>query len=60
MTVATNTDGGFFLACEDFGTMFDHSFPATHFCFVLSKVEVSLHTLIPLFRLGSVYSGSMS
>ena len=24
--------GGFFLACEDFGRMFDHSFPARAFC----------------------------
>ena len=26
--------GGLFLACKDFGRMFDHSFPACMFCFV--------------------------
>ena len=26
-------DAGFFLACEDFGRMFDHSFPACTFFF---------------------------
>ena len=41
----------FFLACEDFGRMFDHSFPACAFFF---KVEISSRTLIPLFRQGSV------
>ena len=45
--------GGSFLPCEDFGRMFDHSFPAFY-------VEISLHTLIPLFRPGSVHSGSAS
>ena len=42
--------GGFFLACEDFGRMFDHSFSR----FFRSR------TLIPLFRPGSVDSGSAS
>ena len=49
--------GGFFLKCDDFGRMFDNSFPACAFCF---KVEISLRTLIPLFRPGSVYNGSAS
>ena len=47
--------GGFFLACEDFGRMFDNSFSACAFFF---KVKISSRTLIPLFRTGSVYSGS--
>ena len=47
--------GGFFLACKDFGRMFDYSFPTCTFFF---KVEISLRTLIPLFRPGSVHSGS--
>ena len=34
----------FFFACEDFGKMFDHSFPAcAFFCFFLSE-EVLSHT----------------
>ena len=39
--------GGFFLACEDFGRMFDHSFPACvffwffFFVFFFFKVEIS-------------------
>ena len=45
---------GFFLAYEDF-KMFDDSFPACAFFF---KVEIGMCTLIPLFRPGSVYSGS--
>ena len=48
--------GGFFLACEDLGTMLDNSFPACAFF----KVEISLRTLILLFRPGSVDSGSAS
>ena len=47
--------GGFFLACEDFGRMFDNSFPACAFFF---KVEINSRTLIPLFRPGLVHSGS--
>ena len=42
--------GGFFLACEDFGRMFDHSFLVCAYFF--SKVEISSRTLIPLFRPG--------
>ena len=41
--------GGFFLACEDFGRMFDHSFPACAFFFFFA-VEISKRTLILLFR----------
>ena len=50
--------GGFFLTCDDFGRMFEHSFPACTFFYI--KVEISSHTLIPLFRPGSVHSGSAS
>ena len=42
------TRGGSFLACENFGRMFDY------------EVESSSRTLIQLFRPGSVYSGSAS
>ena len=53
--------GGFFLACEDFGRMFDNSFPACAvFLFFFYEVEISSRTLIPLFRPGSVHSGSAS
>ena len=48
---------GFFLACEDFGRMFDHSLPA--FAFFV-QVEISSRSLIPLFWPGSVHSGSAS
>ena len=47
--------GGFFLACEDFGRMFDHTLPA---CAFSPIVGISSHTLIPLFAPRSVYSGS--
>ena len=40
--------GGFFLACEDFGRMFDHSFSVCTFFFFF-EVEVSSRTQIPLF-----------
>ena len=49
--------GGFSLACEDFRRMFDNSFPA---CAFFLKVEISSCKLIPLFRPGSVHSGSAS
>ena len=63
--------GGSFLAGENFGRMFDHSFPACaflficlflfRFCFVfVFEVEISSRTLTPLFELGSVHSGSAS
>ena len=51
-------NGGFFLACEDFGRRFDYQFPACDF--VRFKVEISSCTLIPLFRPGSAHSGSAS
>ena len=41
--------------------MFDNSFPACAFFFFLFfKMEISSHKLIPLFRPGSVHSGSAS
>ena len=40
--------------------MFDNSFPACAFFFLFFEVEISLHTLILLFRPGSVHSGSAS
>ena len=51
--------GGFFLACKDFfgERMAIHSLPALFFFF---KVEISSCTRIPLFRLGSVHSCSVS
>ena len=42
-----------------FGEMSYNSVPAYAFFFFF-KVEISLRTLIPLFRPGSVYSGSVS
>ena len=50
----------FFLPCEDFGGIFDHSFPICAFISLFFKVEISLRTPIPLFRPGSVHSGSVS
>ena len=50
--------GGFLLAWEDLGRMFNNSFPAS--AFFLSfffEVEISSRTLIPLFKPGSVHSG---
>ena len=49
--------GCFFHACVDLWRMFNSSFPACFFFFF--KVEISLCTLIPLFRPGSVHSGSV-
>ena len=52
---------GFFLACEDFRRMFDHSFPAYPFFFFfwgVGVVDISSRTLIPLFMQRSVHSGS--
>ena len=40
--------------------MFDDSFPAWAFLFCYVEVEISSRTLIPLFRPGSVHSGSAS
>ena len=49
-----NLGGGFFLACKNFGRMFDivtiHSLPVLFFFFF--KVDISLCTLIPLFTPG--------
>ena len=60
-TAVHNVVVGFFLACEDFGRMFDNSSPACAFFFLFSfKVEISSRTLIPLFRPESVHSGSAS
>ena len=42
-------DGGFFLACEDFGGMFNDSFPT---CIFFVKVEISSRTLHFLFFFG--------
>ena len=45
------------IACEDFGRMFSHSFSActsSSSSFFFVEVEISLHTLIPLFMPGSV------
>ena len=50
--------GGFFLACEDLGRMFDYSFPAYPPPPFFFKVEVSSRTLILRFMPGSVQSGS--
>ena len=51
--------GGFFLVYEDCGRMFDNSFPTCAFSFFF-KVEISSRKRIPLFRPGSVHSGSVS
>ena len=55
--------GGFFLTCEDLRGMFNHSFPACVFCIfkcflLFFSVEISLRTLMPLFRPGMVHGGS--
>ena len=55
---AQTSGGGFFLACKDFGRMFDHLFPTCAFFFFL--VEISLYTLIPLSMPGSACIGSVS
>ena len=54
--------GGFSLACEAFGRMFDHSFPVcTPHLPPPSppEVEISSYALIPLFMPDSVHSGSV-
>ena len=51
--------GGVLLACEDFGRIFNHSFPACAFKFFF-LVEMNSRTLIPLFTPGSIHSGSAS
>ena len=53
--------GGFFLACEDLGRMFDNSFPACTFFFptpFFFFFEIRSCTPVPLFTQGSVHSGS--
>ena len=57
---ASNGRAAFFLACEDFGRMFDYSFPACVFFNFIFKVEISSRTLIPLVRRGSARSGRAS
>ena len=52
---------GFSLPCEDFLRTFDNFFSAWAFLGVFFfKVKISSHTLAPLFRPGSVHSGSAS
>ena len=51
--------GGFFLAYKDFGGSFVKSVPSCTFFFFFS-MEISSPTPIPLFRPGSVHSGSVS
>ena len=53
---------GFFLMCEDLGRMFDHFFPPALFVVVVVVVSVDIgpRTLISLFSLESVHSGSAS
>ena len=70
--VALGGGGGFSLAFEDFGRMFDHSFSACAFFFLsfflsfflfffnFFWVDISSRALIPLFRPGSAHSGSVS
>ena len=50
-TTGGGDGGGFFLVGEDFGRMFDHSFPPVlFFFFFFCKVEIGSRTLIPLFH----------
>ena len=57
----SDSGGGFFLACGDFGWRLDDSFPPALFVFFFFfKVEISSCTLIPLFRPGPFHSGSAS
>ena len=48
-------DDSIVLTCEDLGRMFDNSLSICSF--VLFQVKIRSHTLIPLFRPGSVQSG---
>ena len=62
-STASQLAGCFVLAGDNFGRMFDHSFPACAFFlsfFFFYDVEISSRTLIPLFMPESVYSGSAS
>ena len=58
--IASSGGEGLFHACEDFGRMFDNSFPACAVCFFFHEVEICLRKLIALFRPGSVHSGLAS
>ena len=58
MQIGFCTGGDFFLTSKDIGRMFDNSFPACAFFFFLN--EDLLMQIIPLFRPGSVHSGSAS
>ena len=51
--------GGFFLAGEDFGRMFNHSFPVCIFFFFFCKWKLPCTHRFPLAMPGSVYSGSV-
>ena len=47
LTEEKNSDGGFFLTCEDFGGGFKETIPCLHpFPFFCFKVEISLHALV--------------
>ena len=59
MKHSTCGGGGFFLARENFGRMFNDPFPACAFFFFF-EVQIRLRTLIPLFRPGSAHSGPAS
>ena len=44
-TVKRTLHGGFFLACEGFGRMFDHSFPACAFFLIGDQLTHTNYTL---------------
>ena len=52
---SSSCSSGFFFACEYFGRRYVVSLS---FCAFYWKVEITLRTSIPLFRPGSVHSGS--
>ena len=53
--------GDFFLACEDFGRMFDNSLPACTFLFCFEEeISSRSRTLVLLLMPESVHSGSES
>ena len=57
----TDNSDGFFLACEDLGECTTIRSPSALFVVVvIFQMDISSHTLIPLFRPGSVHSGSAS
>ena len=55
----TESGGGFILARNDFWEIVQALIPHQHIFFSF-EMEISLHTLIPLFIPGSVHSGSAS